>query len=200
MLKVFENICCLNLEDRKDRKAQAEAEFNRVGILKRVEFFKAIPGGIVGFNRSMHEIHRYYHGNTMVFEDDVLFVDNVDYEEIDKAIDELPEDWDIIYLGANIQSPQKRYSKRLIRMTDGWTTHAVGYSAKMMEYLRENWDGAYRPPYVYDEWLRKWIQPNFQVFITDPMYCTQRAGWSNIWNRITVYDVILKSQKYYERA
>lgn len=195
MNHLFDNIVCLNLESRPERKKQSEHEFACHGI--KAEFFKATPGGYIGFNKSMYNIFQSYSGSLMVFEDDVEFIESV--VNVEDAFNELPEDWDLLYLGANLREPVKRYSNHLMILKNAWTTHAVGYSAKMVTWLKDNWNGDYSPPFVFDEWLRQKVQPDFKCFITDPMVCTQRGSYSDIQKRVTNYKVH-KTQSLYEQA
>jgi hypothetical protein len=134
----------------------------------------------------------------LVFEDDVEFLHP--WAGAIDALKELPNDWDMVYFGANCRQTQKRYSKHLLRLNNAWTSHAIGYSGKMVEHLAKAWPGGYSPPFVFDEWLRQKIQPDpgFNVFITDPMYCTQRRSFSDIWKNVSNYEIIQQSQRHFE--
>jgi len=190
----FKNVICLNLEHRGDRRELAKEEFQKAGI--QAKFFRANKGGAAGFCRSMANIFLTYTEDTFVFEDDVQFIN--DLSVFDIAYNELPEDWDMFYLGANCREPLKRYSPHLLRLKNAWTTRAVGYSAKMLEHLRNTWDGHLRYPYIFDEWVREFIQPHFKCFIIDPMLATQRPSISDISKQFADYSCITESQKYYE--
>jgi len=192
----FKNIICLNLAHRGDRRERSKIEFSRAGI--DVKFYNAVKGGIAGFCQSMFNIFQEFDGPILIFEDDVKFI--ADINILKNALDELPTDWSLLYLGANCREPLKRHSDHLQVLNNAWTTHAVAYSEKMVEYLRDNWSGKYIEPFIFDEWLRQKIQPNFKCFITDPMVCTQYPDYSDIWKRHTNYDIIQQSQKYYEAA
>lgn len=196
MLKLFSHIVCLNLESRKDRRDIVSREFERNSIAN-VEFYEATPGGVKGFCKSMASLFRDYRnkGNILVFEDDVRFIN--DYRKIDDCLNQLPDNWDMIYLGANVRDYLKRHSENLYILKNAWTTHAVGYSEKMVSWLADNYDGKYTHPYIFDEWLRQEVQPRFFCYITKPMFCTQRPDYSDIWNRFANYTEIAKSQKYY---
>jgi len=195
MNNYFQNIVCLSLKDRTDRRKQATEELGNQGI--NFEFFNAIPGGFSGFNMSQKLIFGQYKnkGSLLVFEDDVEFLHP--WEDVSKSLEELPDDWDMIYFGANVRQPIERHSDHLLRLKNAWTSHAIGYSEKMVTYLSKNWSGKYTTPFVYDEWLRVYIQPKFNVFITDPMYCTQRRSFSDLMKTVSNYDIIQRSQKYY---
>lgn len=196
MLGQFENIICLNLQKRDDRRNRMKEEFKKLNL--DVKFYRAIPGGVAGFCQSMFNIFHDFEGSLFVFEDDVQFI--ADPGIIDVAFSELPDDWDMFYLGANVREKIERYSTHLLRLKNAWCTHAIGYSAKMVNWLKENWTGKYEPPFIYDEWLRVKVQPEFKCYITDPMICTQWDNYSDIWKKDTKYKVIELSQKNYEPA
>lgn len=192
----FPNVICLNLEHRGDRREASKEEFQKAGL--QVKFFRANKGGAAGFCRSMFNIFNSFETDTFVFEDDIQFVN--DLSVFDLAYAELPDDWDMIYLGANVREPLQRHSLHLLRLKNAWTSHAVGYSAKMLAVLRDKWDGHLRHPYIYDEWAREFILPNYKCYITDPMLATQRFSYSDITKQDADYSCITESQKYYEHS
>lgn len=194
MNQYFDNIICLNLPNRTDRKAQAKKEFENNGL--HVDFYPGVKGGNAGFCRAMYNIFQDYTGSLFVFEDDVQFINPVD----NRVFDELPDDWDLIYLGANLREPVKKYSDHLMILKNAWTTHSVGYSEKMVDHIKREWNGKYNPPYVFDEWLRQFIQPNFKCYIANPMICTQRNSYSDIQKRDVNYNIIEGNYKKFARA
>jgi len=126
----------------------------------------------------------------LTFEDDVIFRP---MDHLDKALAQLPEDWDIIYLGANITSmvfgidqfPPVRYSDYLYRVRKAWTTHAVAYSRKVVDVIVRHY-----PVHsfeMYDNWLNSEILPNYKCFLVNPMICYQRPGISDLWGGSTDY-------------
>jgi len=124
----------------------------------------------------------------LVLEDDIKLIANPN-ETIKNALAELPEDWDLLYLGAHLKTDCIPYSKTLDRVTWAWCTHSVAYSENAIQYILERFnpmtDGA------FDEWLRK--QP-LNSFITRPMLITQKQGFSYIQNCEVNYECIFESQ------
>ena len=126
----------------------------------------------------------------MTFEDDVLFKD---MGRLEAALKELPADWDIFYLGANItdmvfgikENPPVRYSEHLYRVRKAWTTHAIGYSRKIVEKIVAQY-----PVHTYemfDNWLNSEILPVCKAYLINPMVCWQRPGKSDLWGQETDY-------------
>lgn len=117
-------------------------------------------------------------------EDDVIFKD---LAPLDAAIAELPENWDVLYLGANItdgvfgikENPPVRYSAHLWRLRRAWTSHAIAYTREAAERICRVYD-----PWVngmYDEFLSSTMLPKLEAFIVSPMVAWQRPGKSDLW-------------------
>ena len=72
------------------------------------------PNGLVGCAISHMKIYedalKNNYKNILVLEDDVYFTDDL-YEELDKAMSELPENYDILYIGCNGLSNKKQVFK-----------------------------------------------------------------------------------------
>src|SRR5215813_8200159 len=102
-------------------------EFARVGL--EVEKFESIPdfGPHQSFNHSMRRIlSDFYHSgavNLLHVEDDCIFRD---LSHLDRALSELPMDWDVVYLGANLicwnngEPMPERYSEHLFKVHAAW--------------------------------------------------------------------------------
>lgn len=121
----------------------------------------------------------------LALEDDVVF-GNID--ALDAALDELPKDWDLLYLGANItgsvfgikERPPVKHSDHLHRVRAAWTTHAVAYPRRIVEVIVSH----YQPQTfeMYDQWLNANILPHYKCFLVNPMVAYQRPGKSDLWN------------------
>lgn len=163
------------------------AEFERVG-LECVWRFDALPdiGPHQSFNRSTRRILSDFamsESETLLFlEDDVVFKD---LGHLETALSELPADWDICYLGANLLNGQpERYSEHLFRVKSAWTTHAIGYNKKVIPFLLENQPDAGAE--MYDNALSRWL-PSLNAFVVAPMVAYQRFHKSSIWQTTEDY-------------
>jgi GR25 family glycosyltransferase involved in LPS biosynthesis len=192
--QLFDKIYCLNQDSRPDRWEQAKSEFERVGV--KVDRFATIPADQPNksFCLSQYAMLKTFlqtDGRTLLtFEDDVLFKD---MPHLQASMEELPIDWDIIYLGANItdmvfgikENPPVRYSDHLFRVCKAWTTHAIGYTRAMVERIVAEY-----PVHtfeMYDNWLNSEILPTFNAYLVNPMVCWQRPGKSDLWGQETDY-------------
>jgi hypothetical protein len=188
MWNFFDRIVCLTADNAEWLKARAE--FNRVG-LDNVIKFEALPdiGPHQSFNRSTRQILIDFcesgSQRLLFLEEDAEFVG---LKHLEKALSELPDDWDICYLGGNVseenfRKPEK-YSTHLCRVFNCWTTHAVGYSRKVVEDILQLQPGFSEK--MYDNYLSDRLS-EFQAFIVNPMVAVQRGRISSIWKTYCDY-------------
>lgn len=193
MLDYFDLKICLNHPSASERWGSCLQEFKRIG-LTGVARFEALPdiGPHQSFNRSVNEILRYFrrspYRRLLFLEDDVTFVRP---EVAEEAIKQLPEDWDILYLGANILHPPgakpEPFSPNLCRVYEAWTTHAIAFNKKSVNFILENQPGFSEA--MFDNWLSANLS-RFNSYIVAPMAAYQRPGHSLIWNSTTNYETI----------
>lgn len=168
-------------------------EFDRVGL--EVERFQSLPdiGPHQSFSKSEREILCQFwleeKPQTLLhLEDDCVFRD-LGY--LEQALSELPEDWDIVYLGANLVcwnngEPQpERYSEHLFRIKNAWTTHAIGYNRKcVFEILAKQ---PALSTQMFDQYLSGRLS-EFNAFVVAPMVAYQRPRKSSIWDKNEIDD------------
>lgn len=193
MLAYFDLKICLNHPNAKERWGSCLQEFRRIN-LHGVARFEALPdiGPHQSFNKSVRAILQYFarspYERLLFLEDDVTFVRP---ELADEAVKELPEDWDILYFGANIMHPTgpkpTPYSPHLCRVYDAWTTHAIAFNKKCVTFILENQPGISEA--MFDNWLSGNLT-RFNSYIVSPMVAYQRPGQSLIWNTTTNYETI----------
>lgn len=176
-------------------------EFERVGLTD-VWRFDALPiddDKILGPHQSFSASVRRILEDFMVsgarsllhLEDDVVFRDHA---HLQQALSELPDDWDVVYLGANLlcwnrdDDPQpERYSEHLFRVHQAWCTHAIGFSRRVVPFILEN-----QPDFssqMIDNWISAQL-PRLNAFVVAPMVAYQRPHHSAIWNRFDDYSEI----------
>jgi len=199
----FETIAYINLPERKDRWMQLQEAMVWAGVIHPTrKNVLCIPGIIAdtpmkGFNQAQRNaLESVKQFPVVIFEDDVTFHD---IGHLEAALSELPSDWDILYLGANIIGTDlcnwpvpEYFSSHLRRIKQAWTTHAVCYSAKGRDWILKNWD--HTDGQMYDDFLRVNLE-KLQAFIIYPMIADQRPGFSDIWNRDTHYGFFEQGNK-----
>lgn len=188
-------VCLTTLAEEWEVGSQ---EFKRVGL--EVERFQSLPdiGRHESFSKSEREILcRFWleeQPQTLLHvEDDCVFRD---LTYLEQALYELPSDWDIIYLGANLlcwnkDEPQpERYSKYLWRVRAAWTTHAIAYNRRCVYDLL-----AKQPAFseqMFDQYLSQKL-PHLNAYCVGPMVAYQRPRWSSIWERYDDYTNIFEA-------
>lgn len=190
--ELFEITRVINLDKRTDRWNQCESEMAKVGFT--AQRFSAFEGDNRhrAFNKSQWTVlsESLQYKNMLILEDDVEFRN---WQHLPLAMQELPADWDVLYLGANINGTKlERYSNHLFRIRNSYTTHAVAYSQKVARWIVENFP-FHKEEYeregliIYDEWLRVNVQEQFQSFLIYPMIAWQKPSFSDIWNNEADY-------------
>lgn len=181
----FSRRICLTNDEAEWQIAQAE--FNRVGL--EVEKYQAVKeiGPHQSFSHSERNILLdFLHSDAetlLHLEDDVVFRD---LSLLQAALLQLPADWDIVYLGANLvlwnngEPWPERYSDHLFRVKCAWTTHAIAYNKKCVRRILEG-----QPSFdaqMFDNWLSTRL-PELNAFCVAPMVAYQRPRISSIWQR-----------------
>jgi hypothetical protein len=182
MWHYFDRIYCINLDARHDRWAQVYAECVRVGFRPiRTPGVMVDHDRVLGFN--LAQIHALATGlesgadRFMIIEDDVMFKN---LSHLSSALSELPVNYDMVYLGANVREERPVfYSQHLRVLRDAWTTHAVGYTKESALSIMAMFDP--NGKVIYDEWLRVNILPQGRSYIVAPQVAVQRPSYSDIW-------------------
>lgn len=182
-------VVVLNLDERKDRLSQVTEELQRLNL--SFERFPAIKHetGWIGYNQSILQLLERYKEveNLFLVEDDCQFIG--DLKHLSKAVKDLPQDWDALWLGSNLQAIHtEKAGGSLYRLRNGWSTHAVIMTKKFREWCLNTWD----KQTVFDEFLRVTAQPERKCYIVYPMIAIQRASHSDIINRFADYGEVFK--------
>lgn len=157
-------------------------------------------GPYIGSSYSHTEVLRGVSGTLLVCEDDVIFIDGAK-EIYDKAFAQLPEDWDLFYLGGNVKKPAQRYSENLFRITYGvHCTHAIIYSEKAREFILNNFnalaDDHTGEITFFDHWLYCNGLGKMNCYICYPIIAYQRPCYSNARSiYIDYYDEMKQNER-----
>lgn len=136
---------------------------------------------------------------TLILEDDVHFVRS--YRELQEACNEVPDDWDMLYLGGNATKPLTRAGDWIYKAEGVVTTHAILYSGRMTQWLADNM----KVPDVVDRsntidvWFADTVQPMKKAYIVYPNIAEQRFGYSDICKMDINYKYFNnKSKRFYK--
>jgi hypothetical protein len=200
MFDFFDMKVVLNTPSAAERMQRTVNELRRVGITDFIRF-EALPDETPhrSFNRSVNGILNLFaksdKKHLLMLEDDVVFNGfELDLNKLlGQAINELPDNWDMLYLGANLhvdgfQEPI-RFSNHLCRIYNAWTTHAIAFNHKCVKWL------AYNQPQFHEGMFDGWLSSqlfHFNAFCITPMIAFQRPGKSNIWGHDVDYEPVFR--------
>lgn len=148
---MFEHIYCINLDSRSDRWAECEQEFAKHGI-KDVERFSAVsaqqavkettytfpvkPGeaGLILTHRNiLVDALKHKYESILILEDDVEFADSVH-----DALEDIPDNWDIVYFGGNHAWGQPiQLNNRIAIANKTLAMHCVGLKNTVYDRMLE---------------------------------------------------------------
>ena len=188
---------CINLDDRPDRWEKVQEEVKKVGLtIERFPGIKRARGweGCMMTHIMLLELCKRM-STFMIIEDDILFLKGA-RKNLSCALEQLPEEWDMLYLGATLNRPLERVSPNLLRIKKGWTTHGIIYNNQhgVVNFILKE-----APNMRIDEFIANVVQEKFNCYMCFPMVATQRPGYSDIVNRHQDYSVIKERyQKHIE--
>ncbi len=172
----FDAIFCISLAERSDRRASAEREFARVGLLDRVEFViveKHPDNPEQGIYRShllcLEKGLAAGAETILVFEDDIL-LHGFDVTRLSHACKRLVgQGWELFSLGCMISGLKRTTSPELVRIRFQCLTHANAVHRCFAESLvRIPWQGI-----PYDTMLRQQQERDGGFFALYPMIAFQ---------------------------
>ncbi len=178
----------INLPHRKDRLEQLKIPVELSGGSHEV--FRATDGSKFKFERSkrmrghlgcwdshrriMEEIKDKGNGTTLILEDDCDFNEKVLI--FSKYLRELPEDWDLLYLGGINQDAPESYSDHLDLAKNILQTHAYIIKDKFIPILLETLTNhRWKVDIVFSEAIKRG-----KCFICNPPIAVQRESYSDI--------------------
>jgi hypothetical protein len=134
-------------------------------------------------------------GDLLVCETDVTFLYQSRYV-FDNAYAQLPDDWDLLYLGGNIHEPAERYSLNLFKVNRGvHCNHAILYSEKGRNKIFETYNWLTDEITPFDQWLYHVGQRILNCYVCSPMIAFQRASWSDAGKCFVDYFVEMRSNE-----
>ncbi len=192
---VFPFKVCINLDRRPERWEAMKANFDRLGV-RSIERLAAVDGeSVIVPERFSHlrpvdyactlshltAVKRAFdagHQSVLIFEDDCLFDPAIE-EKFPEYMRQVPEDWDMLFLGGYHFETPLPVSFNVVRALTTLTTHA--YAVRQSIYsdfieLNEN------PPAIVDR-NNTILQKKFNCYCCEPNLVGQLAGYSDLMGK-----------------
>jgi len=200
----FGKTYCINLEERTDRWKSCLSKFEKYqidnveridGVKKYISSTRKINGRYgctASWEKTLRKIVDNDIESALVLEDDFEFRFKKDYifEKVNNCISELPNDWDMLYLGGilidtEFKPPIKIYSKNLYKLMSSYSTHSIAVSNKgankILNYFKKDWtNSVIECCDVIDVFFTRKIIPYCNCFISNELLCTQEKSNSDI--------------------
>lgn len=171
---------CMNLDIRKDRWEQVTIDFERLRsemeiTMKRissVENSKKPSAGVAAtFKKIIKRAKKKRLPYVLIIEDD-LFV--IDPRKVVDALNNVPEDWDILLGGVYHYVPDSKYNEHWTKVQDFCSLHFIIVCDRIYDkVLALNTNTQH-----LDRVLG--ADKSLNVYLIHPMPCQQRSGYSNI--------------------
>lgn len=199
LLDYFPHIFYINLARRPDRNEKVMQEFEKIGIahaVQRIEAFdhqtcssigiiaqnlKVSPGNIACAWSHLKVVYHCIANNIpkyLVFEDDAEPCENFN-ETFVEYYKQVPDDWELLYLGANHDGGVIPYSGNVVKPIRSYTTHAFAAKQSMYASLKTVWESQ---DAEIDVCLSR-LQTIHNSFCFRPNLVYQSAGFSDILNK-----------------
>jgi glycosyl transferase family 25 len=185
----FDAIYLINLDRRPERLDKALKQLEAHGI-DNVLRFPAIDGNTLEKHPTLNAgqlgctvshlliLHHAKDNNfkrILIFEDDIVLGDDFN-QVLNQAIDELPEDWCMFYMGGNHFKGVENYSDALVKLKGTLTTHAIAINQTFFDKAIETISPLMHVIDVYYMVMHE----QYACFCTSPKIVFQAEGYSDL--------------------
>ena len=124
------------------------------------------------------------HEQALVIEEDLIFIDG--YEDIwHEAKYSVPDDWEMIFFGANLTEKAERIDKYWVKLNGCWMGHCFAVNSKsakkILAYMEDN---ELMGDVVFNQMQQKGL---INAYLITPMIAYQRPGYSNLVEKVVDY-------------
>lgn len=196
MLSDIGSVVVIGLREREDRWKRCVEIFTQYGIspVTHYETEKDYNDTHRHYMKDFKQLLRTFRGNDiMFFEDDFELTDGWE-EVLRKAYADLPQFWDMLYLGCNLTLDAKKITDNLVKVQGGWLMHATLLSKRWIDFILREYD--HNRIWIIDEWYRQQA-PFRNFYMTYPMISYQRKDYSDFVGGYTDYQIF--ENKFYKR-
>lgn len=204
--KFFDAVLVTNLDHRTDRMDSLMPELEKFNIeasktktFNGHELFPTMPrleagykGTILTHLNALRYAKQNNLKNILILEDDVRFSEKY-IHLLDEMIKELPEDWDMFYVGGNDKHPLTMlspFTKYLRKIEKLFTTHAYSVNARCFDFMIKHLESNIENAIVIDV-LYTQVQPQLNCYMATPNLAWQQEGFSDVVGRDMNYNYMI---------
>lgn len=206
MNNYFDKIYCINLDKRTDRWEESQKEFQKINI--EVERFSAVDGTkiknvdklfvghfekagqfgcLISHLNIIKKAKESEISSVVILEDDVVFCEDFN-KEFNLCMNEMPENWDMIFFGSNHVYPPIKISDRIFKLQRAYSAHCYVIRDRMYDKLI----GLIEPMYEPLDVTYANIQLISNCYVFNPHLVWQRPGYSDICEMVVDYTHVHK--------
>jgi hypothetical protein len=208
----FDKIYCINLDRRADRWDECCSIFEKMNL--NVERFSACDGqlldigygkvyngefgGTVTHTRLIKKIKDEKLEKVLILEDDIEFCDTFE-KDFKSSIQELPNDWDLLFFGGNHTGGYDKISEKIGRVYRTLALHSYAVNQKAIDILYENMIrfvgntlgcGKQLTPSVAADFYMSRLQPMLNCYSIFPNLTWQRESFSDLQQDVMNYEFL----------
>lgn len=198
----FDKIYCINLDRRTDRFENSSIEFSKNSLI--VERFSAIDGNNLQETLTLNKWERacfmshieilkriieYGYERVLILEDDIEFIDNLQYYFIGN-IKSIPDNWGMLYLGGNHINPPTPINNIIGRISRTYTTSSYAITKKTAEYMIKKLEKAGMKEQI--DVFYSGCHRSGNCYTYYPKIAWQKPGFSDIQQGMQDYTGIIK--------
>jgi hypothetical protein len=188
---------CIHLSKRTDREENMYKELdyfvpNQYIILEAEKH----PIGKIGVSRSFKKAIREAKKNNLeqvlIFEDDVRFTSKSSREAFQRAMESLPDDWDILLGGIYADTNLFDYNDCMKKVESFSALHCVLMRDTVYDKILEHKEDDHKTIHL-DTYLGEFSKNGtLNIYVAYPMIAIQYEGKSNTVNKVVDYSNYLK--------
>ena len=189
-------IYVINLKERTDRKEHILKQLEKINCEEynlieavdgsKIENTSRIKPGAFGLLMTYKKIYSDWENSKksdiLIIEDDCLFVDDFN-KKLNRYVDHLPSDWDMVYFGANhnyhMGQKTQKVNEYTIKLNNSYAAHCVLLKGHVFENLINLID---KTPLEVDVLMAQ-LQKKYNSYSSHIPLTTQIPSYSNIENK-----------------